>query len=95
MQADWQTLATCAIGLAASVYLARRWWPAAERLLGRKGAADAASASACGTAASPLSTGQNGVPACGNGCGQCGQGATPRKDHRGAQPVKWLDRTPH
>lgn len=81
MHADWQTLLTLAIGLAAALYLLRRWWP-------RKAAASGAGCG--GGTGTPSAEGQ--AAACGSGCGQCGGGsATPMKDHR----VMIVPRVPH
>jgi hypothetical protein len=75
-----QTTITLLIGLLASAYLLRRWWPT-WRQLWRPAAASAISArQACHT-----DQGVNAPPAsaCGQGCGQCaGGGATPTRDHR-------------
>ncbi len=78
---NWQTPVTVALGLAAAVYLLRRWWPTWSGLWQRQ---TAAQAGACGTP----TTGS----ACGSGCGNCGNNkATASKDHR----VRIVPRAPH
>lgn len=77
---DWQALATLAIVMAATAYLARRWWPGLQGLFKPAvQAAPSASATACGTvhAQSPSTSCNSG-----SGCGNCGHSATPAKDHR-------------
>ena len=78
---DWQTLVTMAIGAAAAVYLARRWWPGLKGLVKPQPPANAPSPisqDGCGISGSP-----NGAASCGHGCGNCGQSSTsPAKDHR-------------
>lgn len=77
---DWQTLVTMAIGAAAAVYLARRWWPGLKGLFmaPKPSPSSPLAQDGCGTATAPA-----GTASCGNGCGNCGQSSTsPAKDHR-------------
>lgn len=75
MNLDWQTLITLAIGLVAALYLARRWWPGLRNLFAAPDASPPTPACSSNQAASPTAS-------CGSGCGNCGQQATPAKDHR-------------
>lgn len=75
MRIDWQALVTVAIGLAAALYLARRWWPGLRSLLGGRHANETATACGAPQPPSPDSS-------CGSGCGNCGHSATAAKDHR-------------
>jgi hypothetical protein len=75
-----QTAITLLIGLLASAYLLRRWWPTWRQLWRPAASTNTPANQACHTApgvsAPPAS-------ACGQGCGQCaGSGATPSRDHR-------------
>lgn len=77
---DWQAMIALACVALAAAYLARRWWPGLRGLLrpvtSSSSAADGSGA--CGSKAQA----QQGGAACGSGCGNCGQHATPAKDHR-------------
>jgi hypothetical protein len=65
----WQDLITLAVVLGSVAYLARRWWPALNSLLGRDATAGKTGGAACGQGA--------------GACKQCGSsGDTPQKDHR-------------
>jgi len=76
MRSNWQTLVTLAMGLAAALYLARRWWPGLRSLFAAPTATPPATA--CSTHQMP-SPGAS----CGGGCGNCGHNVTiPTKDHR-------------
>lgn len=84
-----QTTLTILIGLAATAYLLRRWWPT-WRSLWRANVATS-QGSAC--ASTPSQAGVVvGTPAaaCGQGCGQCVAGRkVPARDHR-EHPVRLL-----
>ena len=75
MRLDWQTLITLAIGLAAALYLARRWWPGLRNLWASPSSTTSATGCPPNQAAAPSAS-------CGSGCGNCGRQATPAKDHR-------------
>lgn len=77
MRLDWQTLVALAIGLAAALYLARRWWPGLRNLLTPTTPATT-SGTACNAQQVPSPT-----ASCSSGCGNCGhQTNAPTKDHR-------------
>jgi hypothetical protein len=81
-----QTALTILIGLAALVYLLRRWWPT-WRSLWRPASPGSACASTQARAGVVVGTP---AAACGQGCGQCSGGTTvPARDHRD-QPVRIL-----
>lgn len=75
---DWQTLVTMAIGVAAAIHLARRWWPGLKGLVKPQLPVNAVSQGGCGASGSPTA-----AASCSSGCGNCGQSSTsPTKDHR-------------
>lgn len=79
---DWQAVTTCGVGLAALVYVARRWWPGLKGLF-HKTHGQTETGSACAAHATGIAGDQaSDSPSCGNGCGGCGHGTTPVKDHR-------------
>lgn len=83
MHTDWQTIATLALGLGALAYVSKRWWPGLAGLFKAAPAHGKAPAKACGQpAANAPSNTASGSASCGSGCGNCGQSATPVKDHR-------------
>lgn len=73
---DWQNWVTLGIGLAALIYLVRRWWPTWQGLWQRPVSAEGTSCErAMQGSKAPTSV-------CGSGCGSCGSAGTPQRDHR-------------